>query len=109
MRLVDEDKIDCHAHVYDPANFPYQNDTPYRPAGQEIGTATQYFAVMKTYGVKYSLLVQPNSGYASDNSCMLDAVARGKGALQGHRYRQLRCRSTRIARAQEQGHHRRRL
>jgi predicted TIM-barrel fold metal-dependent hydrolase len=83
MRLFDEDKIDCHAHVYDPANFPYQKETPYRPAGQEIGTAAQYFAVMKTYGVKYSLLVQPNSGYAGDNSCMLDAIARGKGALKG--------------------------
>ena len=83
MRLFDEDKIDCHAHVYDPANFPYQKDTPYRPAGQEIGTAKQYFAVMKTYGVKYSLLVQPNSGYAGDNSCMLDAIARGNGALKG--------------------------
>jgi predicted TIM-barrel fold metal-dependent hydrolase len=83
MRLFDENKIDCHAHVYDPANFPYQKETPYRPAGQEIGTAKQYFAVMKTYGVKYSLLVQPNSGYAGDNSCMLDAIARGKGALKG--------------------------
>ena len=83
MRLFDEDKIDCHAHVYDPANFPYQKDTPYRPAGQEIGTAAQYRAVMKTYGVKYSLLVQPNSGYAGDNSCMLDAIARGNGALKG--------------------------
>jgi hypothetical protein len=27
--------------------------------------------------------VQPNSGYERDNSCMLDAIARGEGRLKG--------------------------
>jgi predicted TIM-barrel fold metal-dependent hydrolase len=38
---------------------------------------------MQTYGVKHALLVQPNSGYGSDNSCMLDAVAKGEGRFKG--------------------------
>ncbi|HYC17253.1 MAG TPA: amidohydrolase family protein [Pseudolabrys sp.] len=83
MHIFDEPKIDCHAHVLDPANFPYGRDIAYKPAGQEIGTTAQLTQVMKTYGVKHALLVQPNSGYGSDNSCMLDAIAKGKGRFKG--------------------------
>ncbi|CAN0038795.1 unnamed protein product, partial [Phaeothamnion confervicola] len=53
------------------------------PSGQEIGTAAQLRTVMSTYGVSHSLLVQPNSGYGSDNSCMLDAIAQDKARLKG--------------------------
>src|SRR5215470_1234883 len=83
MHLFDEPKIDCHTHVLDPANFPYGKDIPYKPIGQEIGTTTQLRQVMKTYGVKHALLVQPNSGYGSDNSCMLDAIEKGEGRFKG--------------------------
>ncbi len=83
MHIFDEPKIDCHAHVIDPANFPYGRDIAYKPAGQEIGTAAQFREVMKTYGVKHALLVQPNSGYGGDNSCMLDAIAKGEGRFKG--------------------------
>ncbi|HET9687930.1 MAG TPA: 2-pyrone-4,6-dicarboxylate hydrolase, partial [Pseudolabrys sp.] len=38
MHIFAEPKIDCHAHVIDPAHFPYGKDIAYRPAGQEIGT-----------------------------------------------------------------------
>ena len=38
---------------------------------------------MQTYGVSHALLVQPNSGYGSDNSCMLDTIARGGGRFKG--------------------------
>src|SRR5215510_11061022 len=83
MRIFEQPKIDCHAHVFDPRNFPYGADTAYRPSGQEIGTAAQLRQVMKTYGVRHALLVQPNSGYGGDNSCMLDAIARGEGLFKG--------------------------
>ncbi len=83
MNIFDEPKIDCHAHVIDPANFPYSKDVAYKPAGQEIGTTAQYRQVMKCYGVHHALLVQPNSGYGSDNSCMLDAIAKGEGRFKG--------------------------
>jgi predicted TIM-barrel fold metal-dependent hydrolase len=83
MSLFDEAKIDTHAHVLDPAHFPYGKDIAYKPAGQEIGTTGQLRQVMKTYGVKHTLLVQPNSGYGGDNACMLDAVAKGEGRFKG--------------------------
>ncbi len=83
MNVFDEPKIDCHAHVLDPVNFPYGADIAYKPSGQEIGTAAQLHRVMETYGVRHTLLVQPNSGYGSDNACMLDAVARGNGRFKG--------------------------
>lgn len=83
MSIFDEPKIDCHAHVFDPSRFPYGKDIEYKPSGQEIGTAAQLGQVMKTYGVQHALMVQPNSGYGSDNSCMLDAIEHGEGRLKG--------------------------
>lgn len=83
MNIFTEPKIDCHAHVFDPVRFPYGKDIEYKPAGQEMGTAAQYAQVMKTYGTQYALLVQPNSGYGSDNRCMLDAIAQSAGRLKG--------------------------
>lgn len=76
VNIFEERKIDCHAHVLDPARFPYANDVHYKPSGQEIGSADQFVQVLKTYGVDHALLVQPNSGYGGDNSCMLDAIKR---------------------------------
>ncbi len=81
--IFQEPKIDCHTHVFDPARFPYDPAIAYKPSGQEIGTAAQLRQVMKTYGVSHSLLVQPNSGYGSDNRCMLDAIAQDKDRLKG--------------------------
>jgi predicted TIM-barrel fold metal-dependent hydrolase len=83
MSVFAEPKIDCHVHVLEPAVFPYGQDIEYRPSGQEIGTPAQLRQVMKTYGVSNALLVQPNSGYGSDNACMLDTVARGEGRFKG--------------------------
>lgn len=83
MNLVAESKIDCHMHVLDPARFPYNPQVAYKPAGQEIGTPAQFDAVMAFYGVTHALIVQPNSGYGSDNSLMLDTIARGNGRFKG--------------------------
>jgi predicted TIM-barrel fold metal-dependent hydrolase len=83
MNIFQEPKIDCHTHVIDPVRFPYGKDIEYKPSGPEIGTTAQLHNVMKTYGVSHSLLVQPNSGYGSDNSCMLDAIAHGNGRFKG--------------------------
>jgi predicted TIM-barrel fold metal-dependent hydrolase len=83
MHIFDEQKIDCHAHVIDPANFPYGRNVAYKPAGQEIGTTRQFREVMQCYGVTHALLVQPNSGCGNDNSCILDAIANGEGRFKG--------------------------
>ncbi|CAL8478931.1 amidohydrolase [Caballeronia sp. S22] len=83
MSVFEEDKIDCHCHVFDPARFPYREDTPYRPAQQEIGTAAQFVRVMDAYGVRHALLVGPTSGYRTDNRCLLDALETYEGRLRG--------------------------
>jgi predicted TIM-barrel fold metal-dependent hydrolase len=83
MHIFDEPKIDCHAHVFDPSSFPYGENIAYEPSGQEIGTTAQLLQVMNVYGVQRALLVQPNSGYGCDNSCMLDAIAKGAGKFKG--------------------------
>ena len=83
MSVFGEPKIDCHAHVFDPARFPYDKGIDYHPSGQEIGTPPQLRAVMTTYGVRHCLLVQPNSGYGGDNSCLLDTIAHSQGRFKG--------------------------
>ena len=76
-------KIDGHCHVLDPARFSYPADIPYQPRGQEVGTAAYFSAVMAAYGVRHALLVGPNSGYGTDNRCLLDAIASGQGRFKG--------------------------
>jgi len=81
--LIAEAKIDSHVHVLDPARFPYNPDTHYAPAGQELGTPAQLAQVMETYGTRHALLVGPNSGYGLDNRCLLDTIARGGDRFKG--------------------------
>ncbi|MEO6322095.1 MAG: amidohydrolase family protein [Polaromonas sp.] len=76
-------KVDCHCHVLDPVRFPYAPDVAYRPAGQESGSADYLGEVMAANGVRHALLVGPNSGYGTDNRCLLDAIARGQGRFKG--------------------------
>ena len=83
VRTFAEPRIDCHVHVFDPARFSYQPNTHYAPTGQEIGTPAQLALVMDAYGTRHALLVEPNSGYGLDNSCMLDTIARGEGRYKG--------------------------
>ncbi|MEN9995772.1 MAG: hypothetical protein RL462_548 [Pseudomonadota bacterium] len=83
MNIYDRPKIDGHCHILDPQRFPYPSEVPYHPQGQEIGTANYYKHVMDAYGVKHALLVGPNSGYGSDNRCLLDAISQGEGRFKG--------------------------
>ena len=83
MAVFTEPKIDCHVHVLDPARFAYQPDTRYRPAGQEIATAAQLTSVCQIYGIAHCLVVGPNSGYGSDNRCLVDAIVGSAGRFKG--------------------------
>ena len=83
MHLFDRPKVDSHCHVLDPARFPYGKAIPCHPAGQEIGTADYFQQVLQAYGVRHALLVGPNSGYGTDNRCLLDAIAHGAGHFKG--------------------------
>jgi predicted TIM-barrel fold metal-dependent hydrolase len=55
----------------------------YRPSAQEIGTEAQLHAVCDAYKVDHCLVVGPNSGYGTDNRCLLDSIARSKERFKG--------------------------
>ncbi len=76
-------RADCHTHVLDPARFPYQADTPYRPSGQEIAPVEQLLLVLDAASVGHALIVGPNSGYGIDNRCLLHALETGAGRFRG--------------------------
>ena len=103
MSILDEPKIDCHNHILDPARFPYLTDTAYRPAGQEISPAAQLLNVMDFYGVRYALVVGPNSGYGIDNRCLLDAIERSDGRFKGIAVVPLDLGSAELARLKSRG------
>ena len=58
-------------------------DTRYRPAGQEVTPVEQLLRVMGCLWRPAALAVGPNSGYGTDNRCLLDALARTEGRLKG--------------------------
>lgn len=76
-------KIDCHIHAIDPVRFPYADDTPYRPSGQEIAPAAQLLRVFDVFDVRHALVVATNTGYGSDSRILLDTLAQGGGRLKG--------------------------
>ncbi|WP_371435366.1 amidohydrolase [Polaromonas sp.] len=76
-------KIDCHCHVLDPQGFAYAAEVAYRPAGQETGSAAYFGQVLDAYGVQHALLVGPNSGYGTDNRCLLSAIAASPQRFKG--------------------------
>ena len=103
MSVFDEPKVDCHNHILDPLRFPYTADTPFRPAGQEIATASQMNHVFRAYGVRNALIVQPNSGYGEDNRCLLDAIAASGGRFKGIAFVPLDIAPTDLVRLKSQG------
>lgn len=74
--------IDCHAHVINPARFPYAPGPGYKPRDDETGDTAAFLAALDANGVSHGLLVQP-SCYGFDNSAMLDAIAASNGRLKG--------------------------
>jgi predicted TIM-barrel fold metal-dependent hydrolase len=83
VSVLTDKKIDAHCHVLDPARFAYATDAGYRPAGQEMGDAAYFQSLMACYAVEHALLVGPNSGYGTDNRCLLDAIQSGGGRFKG--------------------------
>jgi predicted TIM-barrel fold metal-dependent hydrolase len=76
-------KIDCHIHAIDPVRFPYADDTPYRPSGQEIAPAAHLVRVLDVFDVRHALIVGTNSGYGTDSRILLDALRLGNGRFKG--------------------------
>ena len=103
MGILSDKKIDSHCHVLDPARFPYHPDVSYRPAGQEMGNAAYFKELMDCYAVHHALLVGPNSGYATDNACLLDAIAHSNGRFKGIAVVPNDCSDTQLDALQSQG------
>jgi predicted TIM-barrel fold metal-dependent hydrolase len=74
--------VDCHAHIIDPARFPFGDGPGYRPKPDELGPREDYNTVLDRHGVTHALLVQP-SCYGFDNAAMLDAIADRPGRFKG--------------------------
>src|SRR6185295_14935703 len=81
--IYDEPKIDCHNHLLDPTHFGYAPDAWYHPVANEQGTAPQLTDLFDAYGSRHALVVGPNSGYDTDNRCLLDFLDRGNGRFKG--------------------------
>lgn len=61
---------DCHAHVFEPARFPYARERAYTPPTAGVQQLAQ---LHRQLSVDRVVLVQP-SVYGTDNACMLDAL-----------------------------------
>ena len=69
-----EDRIvHCHAHIIDPARFPFTGTKGYRTRPDEGGTREEFCAVLDRHGIANAVLIQL-SGYGTDNSANLDAI-----------------------------------
>ncbi len=72
-------------HVLDPARFPYDERTPYKPVACEIATARQLASLLDAHGMGGVVMVDPTSGYDGDSRCLVDALGilgdRARGIL----------------------------
>jgi predicted TIM-barrel fold metal-dependent hydrolase len=83
VTIFDEPKVDCHNHLLDPAHFGYAPHAWYHPVANEQGTAHHLTDLFDAYGSRHALVVGPNSGYDTDNRCLLDFLKRGNGRFKG--------------------------
>lgn len=83
MTVLREPKIDTHLHLLDPRRFPYHPQAWYRPVENEQGSAEQLIDLFDAFAVQHAVIVGPNSGYHTDNRCLLDFLDRGEGRFKG--------------------------
>jgi predicted TIM-barrel fold metal-dependent hydrolase len=79
--MTKEFSADSHAHIFCP-ELPLAPDRIYEPHPSQAGTARAFRAVLDAHGLTHGLLVgaQP---YATDNRCLLNAIAGSGGRLKG--------------------------
>jgi predicted TIM-barrel fold metal-dependent hydrolase len=94
--------VDSHLHVIDPVRFAFAVGRGYQPAAHERGTREDMDAAFAANGVAAAVLVQP-SGYAYDNSAMLDAVQRAPARRRAIAVVEGRESDAELARLAEQG------
>jgi len=72
---------DCHAHLLG-HEYPLAPDRNYDPEPSQIGTMTRFLSVLDAHGLSHGLVVAAEP-YGTDNSCILDGIARSNGRLKG--------------------------
>ncbi|MEP7328043.1 MAG: amidohydrolase family protein [Betaproteobacteria bacterium] len=75
--------VDTHVHLFDTARFPFSRRAAYHPLPGECGTGGDLIHTLDAHGMAGALLVNPTSGYGTDNSCMLDALKRHPRPFRG--------------------------
>ena len=70
LQPLPDHACDCHAHVFDPARFPYAPQRAYTPPAAGV---RQLQDLHRSLSVARVVLVQP-SVYGTDNACLLDAL-----------------------------------
>ena len=74
--------VDSHAHVFCGDRYPLAPNRDYTPHPTQMGDANRFAAVLDSHGLTHGLLVGAGP-YASDNRCMLDAMAEHRGRFKG--------------------------
>jgi len=75
--------VDCHAHCYDLAGQPFSETSGFHVQPDELGSASDYSAVLDAHGVSHAVLVNPLGGYGTDNRYLLQTLAASKGRFRG--------------------------
>ncbi len=75
--------VDCHAHVYDTARYPFDASSGFDLAANEVGSAEQFACVLDAHGFTHGLLVNPLGGYGTENACLADVLGRFGGRFKG--------------------------
>ncbi|PZU61218.1 MAG: 2-pyrone-4,6-dicarboxylate hydrolase [Sphingobium sp.] len=75
--------VDCHAHCYDLTRQKIAADSAFHLQENELGDVDDFACVLDTHGMSHAVLVNPLGGYGTDNSYLLEALARGKGRFRG--------------------------
>jgi predicted TIM-barrel fold metal-dependent hydrolase len=75
--------VDCHAHVYDLARYPFDESRGFDAAPHEVGTVEQFLCVLDAHGFTHGLLANPLGGYGTDNRCLLAALQKHGDRLKG--------------------------
>jgi len=77
---IPDNACDCHAHIIGPlALFPLGSERSYTPPESNLAA---YRHMLQSLGLTRGVLVQP-SVFGTDNSCMLQALARHRNTLRG--------------------------
>ena len=75
--------VDCHAHCHDLTQQDFAESSGFDVHPNELGSASDYAAVLDAHGISHAVLVNPLGGYGTDNSYLLRTIATSGGRFRG--------------------------